>query len=125
MTDRNDLHLLAGAYALGALSDAERVEFEAYLATSEEARAEVAALTDTAVELGLAATPVQPPASLKRSLMAQIAVTPQLSPLEVPAEPETCPASSHSNPRARSGRLGPPRRRAVRRLAGFAVPPPT
>ena len=86
MSDNTDLHLLAGAYALGALSDAERAEFEAYLETSEEARAELASLTDTAVLLGLASTPVAPPASVKDSLMARIAVTPQLAPLDAPAE---------------------------------------
>ena len=86
MSDNTDLHLLAGAYALGALSDSERAEFEAYLETSEEARAELASLTDTAVLLGLASAPVQPPASVKDSLMARIAVTPQLAPLEADAD---------------------------------------
>jgi anti-sigma-K factor RskA len=86
MSDRTDLHLLAGAYALGALSDAERAEFDEYLETSEEARAELASLTDTAVVLGLASTPVLPPASVKDSLMARIAVTPQLAPLDVPED---------------------------------------
>jgi anti-sigma-K factor RskA len=91
MSDRTDLHLLAGAYALGALSDDERAEFEEYLETSEEARAELASLTDTAVILGLASTPVQPPASVKDSLMARIAVTPQLAPLDAPAEADADP----------------------------------
>ncbi|WP_394768693.1 anti-sigma factor domain-containing protein [Lacisediminihabitans sp.] len=81
MSDRNELHLLAGAYALGALDDADRARFEEYLLTSEEARAEVASLSDTAVILGLASTPEAPPADLKARLMAQIAVTPQLAPL--------------------------------------------
>lgn len=78
MTDRDELHLLAGAYGLGALDEAERVDFENYLSTSEEARAEVATFTDTAVMLGLATQPVPPPPALKASLMAQIALTPQL-----------------------------------------------
>jgi anti-sigma-K factor RskA len=79
MTSRDDLHLLAGAYALGALDEPERVDFENYLLTSEEARAEVATLTDTAVMLGLATQPIAPPPALKASLMAKIAATPQLS----------------------------------------------
>ncbi|TXN32662.1 anti-sigma factor [Lacisediminihabitans profunda] len=80
MSDRNELHLLAGAYALGALDDTDRARFEEYLLTSEEARTEVASLSDTAVILGLASTPEAPPAGLKGRLMAQIAVTPQLAP---------------------------------------------
>jgi anti-sigma-K factor RskA len=78
MTNREELHLLAGAYALGALDETERKDFERYLLTSEEARAEMASLSDTAVMIGLATAPVTPPASLKASLMAQVAVTPQL-----------------------------------------------
>ncbi len=85
MTHREELHLLAGAYALGALDESEREDFENYLLTSEEARAEVAALSDTAVMLGLATAPITPPASLKLNLMAQVAVTPQHPALE--AEP--------------------------------------
>ena len=82
MTEHDDLHLLAGAYALGALDESEREEFEKYLLTSEEARAELAAFTDTAVMLGMSTTPVTPPPSLKGDIMARIAVTPQLPALE-------------------------------------------
>ncbi len=78
MTNREELHLLAGAYALGALDENERTDFERYLQTSEEARAEVATFADTAVMLGLATEPVKPPASLRASILAQIATTPQL-----------------------------------------------
>ena len=81
MTDREELHLLSGAYALDALDGEEKTRFEAYLLTSEEARAEVASLSDTAVLIGLATDSVAPPADLKARLMAQIAVTPQLAPL--------------------------------------------
>jgi len=82
VTEHDDLHLLAGAYALGALDETEREEFEKYLLTSEEARAELAAFTDTAVMLGMSTTPVTPPPSLKGDIMARIAVTPQLPSLE-------------------------------------------
>ena len=81
MTDREELHLLSGAYALDALEGDEKVRFEAYLLTSEEARAEVASLSDTVVLIGLSSAPVVPPADLKARLMAQIAVTPQRAPL--------------------------------------------
>lgn len=79
MTAREDLHLLTGAYALGALDPHETAEFEAYLTQSEEARTEVAELTDTAVVLGLATRPIEPPAALKSRIMAQILNTPQLT----------------------------------------------
>jgi anti-sigma-K factor RskA len=91
VTDHDDRHLLAGAYALGSLSGKEKADFEAYLADSEEARAEVAALSDTAVRLALATEPVTPSPQLKESLMAAIRTTPQLSAVE-PA-----PAAEHAS----------------------------
>ena len=81
MTDREELHLLSGAYALNALDGEEKARFEAYLLTSEEARAEVASLSDTAVLIGLSTDSVAPPTDLRARLMAQIAETPQLAPL--------------------------------------------
>lgn len=77
---------LAGSYALDALTPAEAAEFEAFLENSEEARVEAAELSDTAVALGLATAPVQPSAALKANLMAQLASTPQLPPLQRPTE---------------------------------------
>lgn len=50
---------------------------------------------ETVAQLGLAATPVQPPASLRDSLMARIALTPQLAPLDE-ARPGT--AQPHAGP---------------------------
>jgi anti-sigma-K factor RskA len=79
---------LAGAYALHALDADEAADYELYLSRSEEARVEAAELSDTAVALGLAAAPVQPSSGLKASLMAQIASTPQLAPLDGPARPD-------------------------------------
>ena len=81
MTDREELHLLSGAYALNALESDEKARFEAYLLTSEETRAEVASLSDTAVLIGLSTASVAPPVDLRARLMAQIAVTPQRAPL--------------------------------------------
>ena len=74
----------SGAYVLNALSAAERNDFEAELASSEQLRNEVTELTDTAVLLGLAVAPVEPSAQLRDSIMAKIATTPQLS-RDVPA----------------------------------------
>lgn len=100
MTPRkDDLNNLSGAYVLGALDEAEARAFEAHLADSEDARAEATGLGDTAVLLGLAVDPVTPPASLKASIMAQIASTPQL-----PAVVEDAPpvfGAAESKARAR------------------------
>lgn len=79
MTPRkHEVASLSGAYALHALGEDEIKAFEAHLAESEETRNEVTELTDTAVLLGLAVDPETPPASLKASIMAQLATTPQV-----------------------------------------------
>ena len=96
MTDREELHLLSGAYALNALESDEKARFEAYLLTSEETRTEVASLLDTAVLIGLSTVPVAPPTDLKARLMAQIAVTPQRAP--VPVERPTLTAVLTESP---------------------------
>ncbi|WP_349897776.1 anti-sigma factor [Parafrigoribacterium soli] len=80
MSDHDEKHLLSGAYALNSLTPEEAAEFEAYAEGSEEARAETASLSDTAVRLGLATEPVQPSPELKNKLMAAIRSTPQLQP---------------------------------------------
>jgi anti-sigma-K factor RskA len=82
VTPRDELQASTGAYALNALSDAERAELEQQLASSEQLRAEVTELQDTAVELGLSVAPVDPPASLRDSILSAIETTPQLAPLE-------------------------------------------
>ena len=78
MTERDELHLLTGAYALNALDESERAAVDGYLAESEEARTEVTELSDTAAILGLASPPVTPSPELKANLMALISVTAQL-----------------------------------------------
>ena len=79
-----DVTDLSGAYALDAVSAAEREAFEAILPHSQSTLNEVTELKDTAVLLGLAVDPVAPSAGLKLNLMAQIAQTPQLSPVVAP-----------------------------------------
>ena len=78
MNERDELHLLTGAYALNALNETERAAVDGYLAESEEARTEVTELSDTAVMLGLASPPVTPSPEFKANLMALISTTPQL-----------------------------------------------
>jgi len=92
VTPRDELQNAAGAYALNAMTEAERVEFEKAIAGSEQMRAEVTELMDTAVELGLSVTPVDPPASLRASVLDAVASTPQLPPLVAPVE---TPDSDH------------------------------
>lgn len=105
MTDREELHLLSGAYALNALEGDEKARFEAYLLTSEETRTEVASLSDTAVRLGLSTAPVLPPTDLRARLMAQIAVTPQRSP--EPVERPTLTAVPAALPEVRARQTTP------------------
>ena len=69
----------SGSYVLDAMDEREREEFEAQLAESEELRTEVTELTDTAVLLGLAVTPMTPPSALKQNIMARLSQTPQLA----------------------------------------------
>ncbi len=82
-----DLGLNSGAYVLHALSDAENVRFESLLAESEETRAEVTELADTAVVLGLSVAPVDPPATLRASILAKLDATAQLDPAPAPFRP--------------------------------------
>ena len=65
----SDLYALAGAYVLDALDDDERQTFEAFMATSPEARAEVESLREATALLGAAAYET-PPEGLKMSVMA-------------------------------------------------------
>jgi anti-sigma-K factor RskA len=58
-----------GAYLLGALSDSERASFEGHLVDCPECRHEVERLRPAADLLPRSVDQVEPPASLKRSLM--------------------------------------------------------
>lgn len=92
-----DLHHLAAAYALDALDDAERAEFEAHYPTCETCRAEIAHHRETATELA-DATAVAPPIALERAVMDAIARTPQDL-----AAPVTAPPVSRLAARRRIG----------------------
>lgn len=78
MTEHHDdPALLTGSHALDALSDEERALLDHALTTSPALQAETDSLRETALQLAYAVEPIEPPASLKASLMAQIARTPQ------------------------------------------------
>jgi hypothetical protein len=61
-----------GAFLLGALTDPEREAFERHLAACEECRLEVDRLRPAADLLPRSVEQMEPPASLKRSLMAVV-----------------------------------------------------
>lgn len=73
--DESSLHDLAAAYALGALSTEETRAFEAFLATSPEARREVAELRETAALLAVAGPEAQPGPELRRRVLDAVAAT--------------------------------------------------
>ncbi|WP_410606537.1 anti-sigma factor domain-containing protein [Amycolatopsis sp. lyj-109] len=74
-----ELHTLTGAYALDAVSDVERAEFERHLGECAACRQEVAELRSTGARLAVAAA-VDPPPSLKLLVLADVARTRQLPP---------------------------------------------
>ena len=65
----SDIHALSGAYALDALHDIERAEFDRHLASCDSCRAEVASLRDAAGHLAdVSAAP--PPPDLRAKVLA-------------------------------------------------------
>src|SRR5882672_11776072 len=77
---RDDLHVLSGSYALDAVSDAERAEFERHLQHCPTCEAEVRGLRETAARLALACA-MTPPARMERRVLAAAYQTRQLPPL--------------------------------------------
>jgi anti-sigma-K factor RskA len=75
---KDDAATLSGAYSLDALSAEESEHFEAAMAQSRAIRNEVTELTDTAVLLGMATHAVEPSASVRASILSQVASTPQV-----------------------------------------------
>jgi anti-sigma-K factor RskA len=73
--DDSSLRDLAAAYALGALSADEARAFEAYLATSPDARREVAELRETAALLAVAGPEAPPGPELRRRVLDAVAAS--------------------------------------------------
>ncbi|UFN42791.1 anti-sigma factor [Nocardioides okcheonensis] len=88
----SDLHKLTGAYAVDALDELERARFEQHLSACEDCRAEVAELRETAALLA-DTTAVEPPASLRSSVLAGIS---QVRPLP-PEVPSAAPAADDTH----------------------------
>jgi len=77
--DRAELHSLAGAYALNALSGPDQARFERHLAGCEQCRLEVRGFGETAARLG-AAQAVRPRPELRDQALRTAARTRQLPP---------------------------------------------
>ncbi|MET1132408.1 MAG: anti-sigma factor [Aeromicrobium sp.] len=75
----SDVHALSGAYALDAVTDAERESFERHLAGCEACQAEVASLRETAASL-TELSMEEPPPALRASVLAGISEVRQLPP---------------------------------------------
>jgi anti-sigma-K factor RskA len=107
-----DIHSLSGAYAVDALDDTERADFERHLAQCPECRAEVASLRETAAGLS-ALTETTPPASMGEAVLAGVRTV-------RPLPPHTPPGPEVSEVRA-AGQVVPLRRRPAAWIAGLAA----
>ena len=106
----DDLHVLTGSYALDALPDLERAEFERHLPHCPSCDAEVRGLRETAARLAMTRA-LQPPPGMEQRVLASAYRTRQLPPLEV----------DHQR-RAQVSRLFTGQRgRIPRRVAAFAA----
>jgi anti-sigma factor RsiW len=105
-----DLHVLTGSYALDALPDLERTEFERHLPHCPSCDAEVRGLRETAARLAMTRA-LQPPPGMEQRVLASTYRTRQLPPL--PADHQR---------RAQVSRLFAGQRgRIPRRVAAFAA----
>jgi anti-sigma-K factor RskA len=115
MTNRDDAHLLSGAYALDAVTAEEAALVEAAMRDSEDLHGEVVGLSDTAVALGMALPAETPPPGLRARLLEAIESTPQLAAeheSEPGPAPSAVPVGDHVVPR---------RRRRLRPMTWLAV----
>jgi anti-sigma factor RsiW len=79
-----DIHALSGAYAVDAVDDIERAQFERHLAGCDSCRAEVDSLREAGSLLSETSA-VQPPASLRASVLSGIQSVRPLPPVIVAA----------------------------------------
>lgn len=78
MSQSTDIHTLAGAYALDALTEIERAAFARHIAACDACATEVAELAETASRLG-SAVAQPPPARLREAVLAEVSRTRQVS----------------------------------------------
>ena len=110
----DDLHVLTGSYALDALPEPERAEFERHLQHCPLCDAEVRGLRETAARLAMAQA-LQPPAGMEQRVLAATYRTRQLPP---PHADRLRAARDHR--RAQVARRFAPGR-MPRRVAAFAA----
>ncbi|HET7477841.1 MAG TPA: anti-sigma factor [Dermatophilaceae bacterium] len=122
----DELHTLAGAYAVDAVDGVERARFEQHLAGCAECREEVASLRLAAAELGELVV-AGPPAYLRDAVLSGIS---SVRPLPLPSTPAPAgpPVGRHpvrpeqeADPHARVHRLADRRRRRTRAWAAGLV----
>jgi anti-sigma-K factor RskA len=125
--DAADIHALSGAYAVDAVDDIERAEFERHLATCADCREEVASFRATATQLStlMSATP---PERLREQVLRDIAKVRPLPPAVSEEAGQRIEATSreHAGAQApdlpsRVSRLSDARRRRNRWLAAAAA----
>jgi len=78
MSQPTEIHTLAGAFALDALTEIERAGFARHIAECEACATEVAELSETASRLSAAAWEV-PPSRLRNAVLAEISHTRQVT----------------------------------------------
>ena len=86
----SDIHALSGAYAVDALDDIERIQFQRHLAGCPTCQAEVDSLTEAGALLAETVLR-EPPASLRDRVLADIATVRPLPPVVRTPEPAEAP----------------------------------
>jgi anti-sigma factor RsiW len=81
MTTTNDIHDLVAPYALDALDDEERAEFERHLESCDRCRTELNELQRSSAALAWAAEGPQPPSDLRDRILEQARAEAQVVPL--------------------------------------------
>jgi anti-sigma-K factor RskA len=96
----SDIHALSGAYAVDALDEAERTQFELHLETCPECRAEVRSFVETTALITEASSEV-PPESLRSGVLSAIGTVRPLPPEGPEATPDRAGQDPHDAPPAR------------------------
>jgi anti-sigma-K factor RskA len=96
-----DIHQLAGAYALDAVDERERADFEAHYPTCPVCQPEIVGFRESLAQVA-SSVAMPPPASLKANVMTEIGMTRQLSPL---ASRSVVDLTDHRDRRSRSLRI--------------------
>jgi anti-sigma-K factor RskA len=118
--NRAELHSLAGAYALDALTEPDHARFERHLAGCEQCRQEVRGFREAAARVGASAA-VRPRAELRDQAMWAASRTRQLPPRRSGEQPAGWGRHAAAHGRVRPGRVLAGRARPGRALTGRAL----